>query len=100
MSFASPLSFAALLLGLDLLTLERFARVHGGQAVRILIVRGVVLVFLIGGKEAVELHHRAGGAHVRVWREAGRGAGLEAVDQGADRLRAREAGVAGDRGDC
>ena len=50
--------------GGDLALGQVLACVHRRQAARILVVGVVVLAFLIEREEAVELHHRAGGAQI------------------------------------
>ena len=63
----------------DLALLQRFAGRHLRQAVGILVVGLVVLVLGVEREEAVELHHRAGGAQID-----GAGARLGGdVDRGA-----------------
>ena len=62
---------------------ELLAGAHGRQAARLLVVRIVVVAFLIDREEAVELHHRAGGAQLQHARgDFGRNVGGRAFELG------------------
>ena len=68
-----------MLIRVDGAFLQALAGAHRRQALGVFLVGDVVLAFLVEGEEAVELHHRAGGAQVD-----GAGAGLGGdVDGGA-----------------